>query len=140
MVLIVGKKEFTHAEHQKKFKETWLRKFDRELDPLQEVLYEFPIAFPPSYPFEEQPDLPHDYMNSRCPAWCDRILMSPTAKTLIDDDRTQSIEYKMVGNDVCMGDHKVRDTAELFVACSNETNFARFHFLNQSSQSTCPSA
>lgn len=103
-VLSVGKKEFNHAEHQTKFKEEWLRKFDRELDPLREILFEFPIAFPPSYPFEEDPTLPHDYMSSRCPAWCDRILMNPTAKGLMVD---QPAEYKMIGNDVCMGDHKV---------------------------------
>lgn len=102
-VLSVGKKEFNHAQHQTKFKEDWLRKFDRELDPLREILFEYPIAFPPSYPFEEDPKLPQDYMSSRCPAWCDRILMNPTAKELM----VEPAEYKMIGTEVCMGDHKV---------------------------------
>lgn len=110
-VLSVGKKEFNHAEHQTKFREAWLRKFDRELDPLREILHEFPVSFPPSYPFEEDPSLPQDYMSSRCPAWCDRILMNPAAKGLMVDESGsggQPMEYKMIGTDVCMGDHKVR--------------------------------
>lgn len=105
-VLTVGKKEFSHAEHQVKFKEEWLRKFDRELDPLREILFEYPIAFPPSYPYEEDPKMPHSYMNSRCPAWCDRILISPSARSLIDSS-VDNVEYQMIGGDVCMGDHKV---------------------------------
>lgn len=62
--LTVGKKEFTHVDHQI-FKQDWLRQFDRELEPLQDILHEFPISFPPSYPFEEDPQLPHSYMSTR---------------------------------------------------------------------------
>uniref|UniRef100_A0A1L8DYM5 inositol-polyphosphate 5-phosphatase n=1 Tax=Nyssomyia neivai TaxID=330878 RepID=A0A1L8DYM5_9DIPT len=102
-VLTVGKKEFTHTEHQIQFKGEWLRKFDRELDPLQEILFEYPIAFPPSYPFEEDPTMPQNYMNSRCPGWCDRILMSPSAKQLI---ASENIKYSLIGEGSCMGDHK----------------------------------
>lgn len=43
-VLTVGKKEFTHADHQTQFKGEWLRKFDRELDPLREILFEYPVS------------------------------------------------------------------------------------------------
>ncbi|GAB0092235.1 type I inositol 1,4,5-trisphosphate 5-phosphatase [Sergentomyia squamirostris] len=102
-VLTVGKKEFTHADHQAQFKGEWLRKFDRELDPLREILFEYPIAFPPSYPFEEDPDMPENYMNSRCPGWCDRILLSPSAKQLISTD---NVKYSLIGEESCMGDHK----------------------------------
>lgn len=42
-----------------------MQEFDRELDPIREILFEFPITFPPSYPFEEEPDLPHHYMTTR---------------------------------------------------------------------------
>lgn len=62
--LTLGKKEFLHA-NQIIFKQDWLKSFDRELEPLHDLLYEFPIQFPPSYPFEEDPQLPHSYMSTR---------------------------------------------------------------------------
>lgn len=62
--LTVGKKEFTHVDHTI-FKQDWFRQFDRELEPIREVLCEYPITFPPSYPYEEDPDLPHHYMSTR---------------------------------------------------------------------------
>ncbi|XP_043064901.1 inositol polyphosphate-5-phosphatase A isoform X1 [Drosophila ficusphila] len=102
-VLTVGKKEFSHADHQLKFKEDWLKKFDRELEPLKDVLVEYPIKFVPSYPFEEDPEMPTDYMSTRCPAWCDRILMSPQVHEII---RSDDWKYGMIGEAVCMGDHK----------------------------------
>lgn len=61
-------------------------------------------------------------MSTRCPAWCDRILISPAARKLIDDERengktsgmttaaaTSSAKgtYGIMGEVVCMGDHKV---------------------------------
>ncbi|CAO1430867.1 unnamed protein product [Diamesa hyperborea] len=101
--LTLGKKEFTHIDHQI-FREKWMQEFDRELDPIREILFEFPITFPPSYPFEEEPDLPHNYMTTRCPSWCDRILLSKTAKKLMDDE--ENYTYGIIGEDVCMGDHK----------------------------------
>lgn len=62
--LTVGKKEFTHAD-QLIFKQDWMKQFDRELEPLTDILHEFPINFAPSYPFEEDPQLPHSYMTTR---------------------------------------------------------------------------
>lgn len=62
--LTVGKKEFTHIDH-KIFKEDWLKKYDRELEPLEDILHEYPISFSPTYPFEENPQLPHHYMTTR---------------------------------------------------------------------------
>ena len=84
-----------------------LQQFDRELEPLREVLVEYPITFPPSYPFEEDPDLPKNYMLTRCPSWCDRIVMSPNARDLIVDEAFSSTDYNIIGENVCMGDHKV---------------------------------
>lgn len=84
-----------------------LQQFDFELQPLKEVLVEYPITFPPSYPYEEEPTLPQDYMLTRCPAWCDRILMSPAGKNLINDNNFSSLHYNTIGDNICMGDHKV---------------------------------
>ncbi|BFF91716.1 inositol polyphosphate-5-phosphatase A [Drosophila madeirensis] len=102
-VLTIGKKEFSHVDHQLKFKEDWLKKYDRELEPFKDILEEFPIHFVPSYPFEEDPQMPTDYMSTRCPAWCDRILMSPQVKEIIQIDDSK---YGMIGESACMGDHK----------------------------------
>lgn len=79
------------------------------MEPLADVLFEYPIEFAPSYPYEEEPDMPQHYMTTRCPAWCDRILMNSVAHGLIvggEDDRPQ--EYGVIGDTVCMGDHKVQ--------------------------------
>lgn len=87
-----------------------LLQFNRELDPLKEVLLEYPVTFAPSYPYEEEPDLPQSYMATRCPAWCDRILMNVSAKDLIVtemSDAESANEYDVIGNTICMGDHKV---------------------------------
>lgn len=62
--LTVGRKEFVHVDHSI-FKQDWLRQFDRELEPLREILWEFPITFAPSYPYEEEPEMPHQYMSTR---------------------------------------------------------------------------
>lgn len=72
---------------------------------MKPYLYEFPVKFPPSYPFEENLELPTHYMktrlfiiiilkilsndililkNFRCPSWCDRILLSQTARLIIN--------------------------------------------------------
>lgn len=91
----------------KKKKRFQLQQFDRELEPLKEILVEYPITFPPSYPYEEEPTLPQNYMSTRCPGWCDRILMDPTAKDLIVDENFSSKDYNVIGEDMCMGDHKV---------------------------------
>lgn len=95
------------------------RQFNREMEPLAGVLLEFPIAFAPSYPYEEEPHLPQHYMHTRCPAWCDRILMSAAARELIvdadasgDSCTGSSGDYDVIGDAVCMGDHKV--SASLF--------------------------
>lgn len=36
-----------------------------------------------SYPYSEDSSQGEQYMNTRCPAWCDRILMSLSAKELV---------------------------------------------------------
>uniref|UniRef100_A0A182MV50 inositol-polyphosphate 5-phosphatase n=1 Tax=Anopheles culicifacies TaxID=139723 RepID=A0A182MV50_9DIPT len=145
-VLTVGKKEFFHCD-QSTFKENWLRQFDRELDSLRSILYEFPITFPPSYPYEEDPFQPGAYMATRCPAWCDRILVSPAARKLICDDVPDSrredgkqgdapgdptVSYGIIGANVCMGDHKpvylsirIKTSQGIVDNCSCDTHVPR---------------
>ncbi|CAG9569504.1 unnamed protein product [Danaus chrysippus] len=91
VVLTVGKKEFAHVDHQKVFREPWLQKYDRELEALRPHLFEFPVKFPPSYPFEEDIHLPTHYMKTRCPSWCDRVLLSPSARILVQHDRDKHL-------------------------------------------------
>nr|XP_040221085.2 uncharacterized protein LOC120948618 [Anopheles coluzzii]XP_040221096.2 uncharacterized protein LOC120948618 [Anopheles coluzzii] len=146
-VLTVGKKEFFHCD-QSTFKEGWLRQFDRELESLRSILYEFPITFPPSYPYEEDPFQPVSYMATRCPAWCDRILVSPAARKLVwehglDDGKpggdgagsganTSTVSYGIIGANVCMGDHKpvflsfrIKTSQGIVDNCSCDTHVPR---------------
>lgn len=67
-------------------------------------LLELPIRFEPSYPYSEEIDRPRDFLNKRCPAWCDRILMTQAA---LDLALRSAVSYDLVGRNVCMGDHKV---------------------------------
>lgn len=125
-VLTVGKKEFNHHD-QTTFKGGWMRQFDRELESLRSILFEYPVAFPPSYPYEEDPGQPGSYMTTRCPAWCDRILVSPAARKLIDEGG--STAYGIIGETVCMGDHKpvylsirIKTSQGILTYCSCDTH------------------
>lgn len=82
-----------------------LKPYDRELESFEKFLGEFPITFPPSYPFEENINKGSSYMHTRCPAWCDRVLFSHSVKQLVDDNGY--VEYDLMGLNTCMGDHKV---------------------------------
>ncbi|XP_043268162.1 inositol polyphosphate-5-phosphatase A isoform X2 [Venturia canescens] len=110
LILTLGKKEFSHHAHRQVFAENsgkWLREYDRELEDFEGRLIEFPINFVPSYPFEEDVNQGVSYMQTRVPAWCDRILLSPTAKTLVQNvSSSEAVEYGIIGPTTCMGDHK----------------------------------
>ncbi|XP_039301120.1 inositol polyphosphate-5-phosphatase A [Nilaparvata lugens] len=110
VVLTLGKKEFKHLDHQNMFisdSGEWLKEYDREMEEFSNQLFEFPIAFPPSYPFEEDSSNGKQYMQTRCPAWCDRVLLSETAKQLVTSiEDAECIEYGLIGSSKCMGDHK----------------------------------
>uniref|UniRef100_A0A8C7V1D4 inositol-polyphosphate 5-phosphatase n=2 Tax=Oncorhynchus mykiss TaxID=8022 RepID=A0A8C7V1D4_ONCMY len=58
-------------------------KYDKEISAFHDVITEEDILFPPSYPYCEDYTKPTQYMNTRCPSWCDRILMSHTAQDII---------------------------------------------------------
>lgn len=62
-----------------------LREYDKELEDFEGRLFEFPINFIPSYPFQEDVNEATSYMQTRVPAWCDRVLLSPTAKMLVQN-------------------------------------------------------
>lgn len=62
-----------------------MREYDREIEDFEGRLFEFPIDFVPSYPFEEDITQGSNYMQTRVPAWCDRILLSPAAQSLVQN-------------------------------------------------------
>ncbi|XP_019651503.1 inositol polyphosphate-5-phosphatase A isoform X3 [Ailuropoda melanoleuca] len=85
VVLQLEKKLFDYV-NQEVFRDnngTALLEFDKELSVFKDRLYELDISFPPSYPYSEDRGQGRQYMNTRCPAWCDRVLMSPSARELI---------------------------------------------------------
>ncbi|KAG1963063.1 inositol polyphosphate-5-phosphatase A [Pimephales promelas] len=110
VLLQVEKKMFNYI-NQDVFRENngmQLLQFDRELCVFKDRLHELDISFPPSYPYSEDSSQGKQYMNTRCPSWCDRILMSSSAKDLImkPENEEKSITYDNIGPNVCMGDHK----------------------------------
>ena len=49
-----------------------------------------------------------NYMNTRCPSWCDRILFNHSARRLLEAiSTTKPPVYNVIGQHVPMGDHKV---------------------------------
>uniref|UniRef100_A0A3B4YC40 inositol-polyphosphate 5-phosphatase n=1 Tax=Seriola lalandi dorsalis TaxID=1841481 RepID=A0A3B4YC40_SERLL len=110
VVLQLEKKLFNYV-NQDVFREnngTSLLEFDKELSMFKDRLHELEISFPPSYPYSEDSNQGKQYMNTRCPAWCDRILMSSSARDLVlkPENEEKSIVYDNIGPNVCMGDHK----------------------------------
>ncbi|XP_060787356.1 inositol polyphosphate-5-phosphatase A isoform X2 [Neoarius graeffei] len=97
--------------HHKLFREDTgreLLEYDRESAAFQDIITEEKILFPPSYPYSEDYTKPTQYMNTRCPSWCDRILMSHSARNIIyrTNNGDSKVVYNMLGQKVCMGDHK----------------------------------
>lgn len=110
VVLQLEKKLFNYV-NQDVFREnngTSLLEYDKELSVFKDRLTELEISFPPSYPYSEDSSQGKEYMNTRCPAWCDRIVMSPSARDLVlkPENEEKSIVYDNIGPNVCMGDHK----------------------------------
>ncbi|XP_051935791.1 inositol polyphosphate-5-phosphatase A-like [Hippocampus zosterae] len=110
VVLQLEKKLFSYV-NQDVFREnngTSLLEYDKELSVFKDRLHELEISFPPSYPYSEDSSQGKQYMNTRCPAWCDRILMSSSARDLVSkpENEEKSLLYDNIGANVCMGDHK----------------------------------
>ena len=136
VILSVGAKEFnlpTSTKIDETFGKHWLawKECDFETNFIEKVLTEFPLSFPPTYPFEENLDLGdigESYMKKRCPAWCDRVLISKLAsdnllqhitgvqnmeskaefgtESHLKPNMFEDIQYDVIGSNVCMGDHK----------------------------------
>ncbi|XP_053407882.1 inositol polyphosphate-5-phosphatase A-like isoform X2 [Mercenaria mercenaria] len=109
VVLTIESKYFDHHEkHNEIFsnKDKILNKYDKELAAYTDRLFEYSIDFPPSYPFSEDVSDGLSYMKTRCPSWCDRILLSNTTKDIIYSDEKLKPKYDIIGKDLCMGDHK----------------------------------
>ncbi|XP_031552090.1 inositol polyphosphate-5-phosphatase A-like isoform X3 [Actinia tenebrosa] len=97
---IVQDQSHFHHDNGKRF-----QKYNKELEEFKRELYEYSISFPPSYPFSENIDEGARYNNSRCPSWCDRVLLSHSVKKIIAKD-DGVCTYDIIGRKVCMGDHK----------------------------------
>ncbi|KFM76033.1 Type I inositol-1,4,5-trisphosphate 5-phosphatase, partial [Stegodyphus mimosarum] len=112
VILTLEKKVFDLDRHEETFarSEKWLQEFDKEPKVFGEDLFEFDISFPPSYPFKEDTCSGSSYMRTRCPSWCDRILLSKSALSIVNstplDTAYSPIVYQLVGENVSMGDHK----------------------------------
>ncbi|TRY62858.1 hypothetical protein TCAL_12601 [Tigriopus californicus] len=106
VILTIGKKEFHLDNHDEMFQSEWIqwKEYDQERFHVEERLSEFPLKFPPTYPFEEDPNEGTKYMRTRCPAWCDRVLFSHPTRELFD--QLANAEYDVIGRGTCMGDHK----------------------------------
>lgn len=108
LVLSIGKKEFTlETAHDETFQDSWNQwtEYDQEKENIAERLSEAPLNFPPTYPFQEDPDAGAKYMRTRCPAWCDRVLFSHPTRQIMESPE-ESCQYDIIGRTVCMGDHK----------------------------------
>ena len=88
------------------YREEWQKwtHFDKEVNELKDSVTEYPLAFPPPYPFSEDSKTT-SYMKTRCPAWCDRVLMSNELKSKLIQN-SEEVIYDIIGKEVCMGDHK----------------------------------
>ena len=80
-------------------------------------MFEPRIGFAPSYPFVEDLVNASKYSETRCPSWCDRVLLSKDLwhRLFSNGDAeenksasTSFVEYDMIGETSAMGDHKVR--------------------------------
>jgi inositol-1,4,5-trisphosphate 5-phosphatase len=102
-VLRIGKKRFEFSDPQQLI-DNWheYKDDDRELVNYRD-LRELPITFAPTYPWSEDCGRPNTFMNTRGPAWCDRVLMNEHALEEVD---TASAVYSSFGMDTCTGDHK----------------------------------
>eukprot|EP00042_Codosiga_hollandica_P056924 m.832529 g.832529 ORF g.832529 m.832529 type:complete len:441 (+) comp59464_c0_seq4:388-1710(+) len=105
-ILRVNDNSFLHQDPEQFLEDRGeaYRPFDNEVSAFQSVLFELPIKFEPSYPYQESAQFPRSFLNKRCPAWCDRVLMTESAFALVR--QSDAPKYDLVGRDVCMGDHK----------------------------------
>lgn len=111
VILTLAKKVFDCDRHEETFYSCgkWLQEYDKEPKVFEE-LFEFDISFPPSYPFKEDTCSGSSYMRTRCPSWCDRVLLSKSAQEIINmsplEGSCSPVIYQLIGENAAMGDHK----------------------------------
>lgn len=105
-LLVLRRKEFMFRDQNELIGDTPtnLLRFDCEVPRLIGV-HELPLSHRPSYPYSEEAGQATQYATTRCPAWCDRVLMN---KTGILTASQATSNYVVIGQDTAMGDHKVR--------------------------------
>jgi inositol-1,4,5-trisphosphate 5-phosphatase len=107
--LTIEKKEFNlHDDHDSFFNTNTQQAnlFDFESSSFNDHIFEYEKTFPPSYPYSEDHLEARSYLRARCPAWCDRILLSHSFKNLVNTETNQPT-YDIIGYNVCVGDHKM---------------------------------
>lgn len=97
-LLRLGAKRFELAESAR---HVLTRALDTEPTWFEDRVTEEHVAFGPSYPIDARPNAPNTYASTRCPAWCDRVLMNPDARALLSH-----VRYEWL-SDEWTGDHKV---------------------------------
>uniref|UniRef100_A0A0N5BUF5 inositol-polyphosphate 5-phosphatase n=1 Tax=Strongyloides papillosus TaxID=174720 RepID=A0A0N5BUF5_STREA len=103
-VLRLEKKRFVYRDPQLLINNWSFYKSDDHEIQNYSSLHEFDISFPPTYPWSEDPEAHNKLMQTRPPAWCDRILMNKSAWNFLKN--AKDVTYDSIGKDVCMGDHK----------------------------------
>ena len=101
--------------------------FPRGLNPTRSLFIAQHLFVVSSYPYSEEHHEARSYLRARCPAWCDRILLSHLFKESVDTEVRVRLDqssagsqrivfihlqvnrptYDLMGRDVCVGDHKV---------------------------------
>lgn len=128
VVLALGKKQFTMEGAEETFNSRWSQwtEYDHEKEPVTERLRERKLSFPPTYPYEENPDEGHKYMKTRVPAWCDRILYSPaTEKIMLAENDDDDDAYDVLGKDTCMVRWRMKPLCSIMIQpllCRATTN------------------
>lgn len=105
-IFVIGDKKFQWKDSEASLEKEieHLVKLDKECADSGLDLYECEKKFPPSYPFMEDDVNVNRYMETRCPAWCDRVLFNEDLQRSIQN--ANDVEYEMVGRKTGMGDHK----------------------------------
>ncbi|KAH7731983.1 IPP-5 protein [Aphelenchoides avenae] len=102
-ILRIEKKRFDYL-NKNRFIDDWKKFREDDRESVEFALKEVEIAFPPTYPWSEDPQRHFELMNTRAPAWCDRVLMNEEAWRLVSADESRT--YTSLGMDACVGDHK----------------------------------
>merc|ERR1711892_824092 len=94
-------------EVERTFHDDWhrLRSFDKEPIKLADCMVELPVAHKPTYPLRSSGDQ-HGYAATRCPAWTDRVLMTPKAEAMVRSVDTPIYTAPMEAADTFIGDHR----------------------------------